>query len=74
MIIFIHPSPKIWITGIPLSKKFVCGRDFSRPENLDSEAILRLVAVTQSGAYLVYVSICGASQMPKEPVIRIFAN
>ena len=44
------------------------------PENLDSEAILRLVAVTQSGAYLVYVSICGASQMPKEPVIRIFAN
>ena len=46
----------------------------SHPENLDSEAILRLVAVTQSGAYLMYVSICGASQTPKEPVIRIFAN
>ena len=32
---------------------------------MDNEAILRLVAVAQSGAYYAYVSICGASQTPK---------
>ena len=32
-----------------------------------TRAIFRLVAVAQSGAYLKYVSICGASQTPKEP-------
>ena len=37
------------------------------PENLDSEAILRLVAVTQSGAYLVYVSISNTSVTKKSP-------
>ncbi len=31
---------------ISLSKKLYNKRDFFRPENLDSEAILRLVAVT----------------------------
>ena len=43
-------------------------------ENLYDDAILRLVAVAQSGAYYAYVSICGASQTPKEPVMLIFAN
>jgi hypothetical protein len=38
---------------------------------LDNEAILRLVAVAQSGAYYAYVSICDASQTPKEPVRQI---
>ncbi len=40
------PKRSVPFIYISLSKKFVCGRDFSRPENLDSEAILRLVAVT----------------------------
>ena len=35
---------------------------------------MKLVAVAQSGAYSTYVSICGASQMPKEPVMLIFAK
>ena len=36
--------------------------------NLYDEAILRLLAVAQSGAYSAYVSICDARQTPKEPV------
>jgi hypothetical protein len=31
-------------------------------------AILRLLAVAESGAYLAYVSISAARQMPKEPL------
>ena len=36
------------------------------PKNLYDEAILRLVAGAQSGAYPKYVSICDTSQTPKE--------
>ena len=76
MRIFIHPSPENLDNRNKslFPRNLYAGGVSLAPENLDSEAILRLVAVTQSGAYLVYVSICGASQMPKEPVIRIFAN
>ena len=35
--------------------------------NCITRAILKLVAVAESGAYSKYVSIYAASQMPKEP-------
>ena len=40
---------------------------FLHLSNCIKRAILRLLAVAQSGAYQTYVSICDARQTPKEP-------
>ena len=65
-------SEKFFLTAeIPPPKKLYRKSSLSPTQNLFDEAILRLVAVAQSGAYSAYVSICGASQTPKEPVRQI---